>query len=105
VLEPGAGGDGGSLIDRAIESVLTGGVPDGTVRAEIDRVRRQVDRVWERPEFWADRLSTLAGNGLGIDSISGQPAAYDALTPAAVREALARAMGAGVHKRVVVEPR
>ncbi len=105
VLEPGAGGDGGSLIDRAIESVLTGGVPDGAVRAEIDRVRRQVDRVWERPEFWADRLSTLAGNGLGIDSISGQPAAYDALTPAAVREALARAMGAGVHKRVVVEPR
>ncbi len=105
VLEPGAGGDGGSLIDRAIESVLTGGVPDGAVRAEIDRVRRQVDRVWERPEFWADRLSTLAGNGLGIDSISGQPAAYDALTPAGVREALARAMGAGVHKRVVVEPR
>ncbi|RMH27613.1 MAG: insulinase family protein [Planctomycetota bacterium] len=101
VFEPGSDGDGGSLIDRAIEAVLSD-LPDGTIREQIERTRRQVDRVWERPEFWADRLSTLAGNGLGIDSISGQPAAYDALTPAAVREALARAMGAGVHKRVTV---
>lgn len=89
-------------VDAAIERLITGQTDPADLRREIDRARRSVERAWEQPAFWADRLSRLSVHGQDLGSVAGMHAAYASLTPESVREALAAAVGAGVHKRVIV---
>lgn len=91
-------------IDLAIERVATGASDAGVLEREIAKARDSVGHAWDQPAFWADRLSRLAVHGMGIDSIAGMHASYDAITPDSVRAALRAAVTDGVHKRVLVLP-
>lgn len=92
------------LAARAIDRVASGESDSAVIDAEIARARRSVARAWEQPSFWAEKLAKLASHGLGIESLSGMPAAYDSISPADVRAALAEAARDGLHKRVIVLP-
>lgn len=92
------------LAERAVAMVASGQSDGAVIEREIERARRSVARAWEEPAFWAEKLGKLASHGLGIGSLSGMPAAYDAITPADVRDTLARAAREGLRKRVVVLP-
>ncbi len=91
-------------VDDTIAAFMDGRTEEAAIGKQIERAQREVDRAWERRAFWAARLSTLSWSGLEIDSLSGLRPAYAAITPALVRETLARCIGAGVHKRVTVLP-
>lgn len=91
-------------IEAAIERVASGESPRAVLEREIARARRAVDDNWSRPAFWSERLAQLSVHGLDEASIAEMHGAYDSLTPEGVRETLARAVAAGVHKRVIVTP-
>ncbi len=91
-------------IEAAIERVASGESPRAVLDREITRARRAVDDNWSRPAFWSERLAQLSVHGLDEASIAEMHGAYDSLTPEGVRETLARAVAAGVHKRVIVTP-
>ena len=92
------------VVDAAIERLIAGQTDPADLRREIERARRSVERAWEQPAFWADRLSRLSVHGQDLGSVGDMHASYASLTPESVREALASAVGAGVHKRVIVTP-
>jgi hypothetical protein len=91
-------------IEGVVRRVASGASDRATIEQEVARVRRSVDRAWSQPAFWADRLARLSSSGLGIGSLAGMSASYGSITPERVREALAEATAAGVHKRVIVTP-
>lgn len=91
-------------IDAAIGRVADGASDASVIEKEIERARRSVERAWESPAFWADRLSKLSTQGLDIGSVAGMAGSYGSITVQDVRDALRDAAGAGVHKRVIVAP-
>lgn len=91
-------------VDEAMERLAGGQIGDEAVQAQIDRAVRGVGSVWERPEFWADRLCGLASSGLDVSSLAGMREDYGAITPRRVRAVVGEALGAGVHRRVIVTP-
>lgn len=93
-----------AAIDRAIERVANGSSDPAVIEQSLERARRSVERAWESPSFWADRLSRLSSQGLDIGSVAGMPGSYGSITVRAVRDTLQAAVGGGVHKRVIAVP-
>lgn len=67
---------------------------NGPTDEEMDVARRQMAKTFEEqmrePGYWSGRLNQLTFRGISLDDILSEPAAYQSMTPAQVRDVFAR---------------
>lgn len=82
-----------ALLDK-LASMYASFAKDGPTEEELDVAKKQMantfDEQMREPGFWSGRLSQLTFRGASLDNVVNDPAAYQALTAAQVRDVFAK---------------